>query len=238
MKKLCLYFSAMIHIVPTFFAIFIFFSLTIVFSCKGQNDTTSQIGSDVPKMEKDIMIIFQDSKGNFWFGSRENGVYRYDGKTLTQFTTKEGLCFDRIRGIQEDGDGNGTGDACEPDACPCFGSPGVPGDLADAINDAAEWRQSHPPADDFTTTCITEPTGSAYTAAQAGVPVPDAWAMGVNYNFQQGVGVCTIRRIDDHTLPNTFAAQLILVNAVEAGQCVAAAKAIQSDDPLDICTSP
>ncbi len=53
------------------------------------------------EMSKNIMVVFQDMKNNYWFGSDVQGVYRYDGKTLTQFTTKDGLRSDRVRGIHE-----------------------------------------------------------------------------------------------------------------------------------------
>ena len=50
------------------------------------------------------MIVFQDKNNNYWFAG--NGVYRYDGKSLTHFTMKDGLCSNSIRGIQEDKLGN------------------------------------------------------------------------------------------------------------------------------------
>ncbi|MBC8757659.1 diguanylate cyclase [Kordia sp. YSTF-M3] len=58
-----------------------------------------------------VRAIFEDSKGNFWFGSEE-GVCRYDGKFFTYFTEKDGLSNNQIRTIQEDTHGNiwfGTG---------------------------------------------------------------------------------------------------------------------------------
>ena len=36
-----------------------------------------------------LLGILEDSKGNIWFGSG-GGVYRYDGKTITDFKSKEG----------------------------------------------------------------------------------------------------------------------------------------------------
>jgi len=64
------------------------------------------------EIDGNIRSIFQDSKGNYWFGTNEAGVYRYDGKTLVQFTDKDGLCNNQIQNIQEDQSGNmwfGTG---------------------------------------------------------------------------------------------------------------------------------
>lgn len=64
------------------------------------------------EIDKNIRSIFQDNKGNYWFGTNGAGVYRYDGKRLTQFTVKEGLANNQIQSIQEDKFGNiwfGTG---------------------------------------------------------------------------------------------------------------------------------
>ena len=50
--------------------------------------------------------MFQDKQNNYWFSSNGEGVYRYDGKTIVNFTTKNGLSNDTIRQIQEDKFGN------------------------------------------------------------------------------------------------------------------------------------
>jgi ligand-binding sensor domain-containing protein len=63
-------------------------------------------------IDKNIRSIFQDSKGNYWFGTNDVGVYRYDGKTLFQFTEKDGLSNNQVQSIQEDQSGTiwfGTG---------------------------------------------------------------------------------------------------------------------------------
>lgn len=52
------------------------------------------------------MIIFQDQQNNYWFGTMDQGVFKYDGKKLIQFTVDDGLCSNRIRDIQEDHLGN------------------------------------------------------------------------------------------------------------------------------------
>jgi ligand-binding sensor domain-containing protein len=87
--------------------------LTIASSCHAQvkyadisPGMTGSIGKVVTEMDKSIWVIFQDRKNNYWFGSNGNGVYRYDGKTLTRFTTKDGLYSNQIRGIQQDKSGN------------------------------------------------------------------------------------------------------------------------------------
>ncbi|MFM7089638.1 MAG: two-component regulator propeller domain-containing protein, partial [Bacteroidota bacterium] len=64
------------------------------------------IGVDVTQIDKTIWTIYQDKKSNYWFGSKENGVYYYDGQRLKHITTKNGLVSNEIRGIQEDANGN------------------------------------------------------------------------------------------------------------------------------------
>lgn len=84
--------------------------LTVSFSCEGQNrpdrSTQNALGKIVQKLEETIWDIYQDKNGNHWFGSKENGVYKYDGDKLILFTTKDGLCSNAILGIQEDKSGN------------------------------------------------------------------------------------------------------------------------------------
>ncbi|NNJ82400.1 MAG: hypothetical protein HKP11_09415 [Flavobacteriaceae bacterium] len=50
--------------------------------------------------------IFQDSRGNLWFGTNVYGLMRYDGKKLEYFSKKDGLGGGRITGIIEDNAGN------------------------------------------------------------------------------------------------------------------------------------
>jgi ligand-binding sensor domain-containing protein len=50
--------------------------------------------------------ILEDKIGNIWFASAQNGVYRYDGKTITQFAEKEGLGENYAGGIAQDKAGN------------------------------------------------------------------------------------------------------------------------------------
>lgn len=64
------------------------------------------IGLTVTQIDKTIWTIYQDKKSNYWFGSKENGVYYYNGQHLKHITTKNGLVSNEIRGIQEDANGN------------------------------------------------------------------------------------------------------------------------------------
>jgi ligand-binding sensor domain-containing protein len=98
---------------------FLFFYVFILFtSCNGQTisqtenkilsdqNSTIATGETVFELDKSIWIIFQDKYNHYWFGSDGQGVYRYDGKTILHFSTKDGLLNNSIRGIQEDKLGN------------------------------------------------------------------------------------------------------------------------------------
>lgn len=89
----------------------LFIAVTIFFSCKGQEASdiilysTTVIGDTIDRIDGTIMVVFQDGNDNYWFGSKTKGVYKYDGKSLVQFTKKHGLCSNGVRGIQEDKNG-------------------------------------------------------------------------------------------------------------------------------------
>lgn len=84
--------------------------LTLLTSCKGQNfeqkKQPSIKGDTVKTLGKNVMVIYQDKKNVYWFGSWETGVYRYDGKNIINYTTKHGLPNNRVDEIQEDKLGN------------------------------------------------------------------------------------------------------------------------------------
>ena len=67
---------------------------------------TAARGEIVSELGKSVMYVFQAKNSDYWFGSNDRGVYRYDGITILNFTTKDGLVSNRIRGIQEDKSGN------------------------------------------------------------------------------------------------------------------------------------
>jgi len=94
-------------------AITLYFLLTAFTSCNGQNsykaqinDLKSEIGDTVKEPGNHLWYVYQDKKNNYWFGSNGEGVFRYDGKTILNFTVKDGLSSDSIRQIQEDESGN------------------------------------------------------------------------------------------------------------------------------------
>jgi ligand-binding sensor domain-containing protein len=61
-------------------------------SCAGQLNGT--VGNGI-----------QDKEGNLWFSTTGQGLYKYDGKSFTQFTTEHGLDNNLVWSILEDKDG-------------------------------------------------------------------------------------------------------------------------------------
>ncbi|MEO8146936.1 MAG: two-component regulator propeller domain-containing protein [Bacteroidia bacterium] len=52
-----------------------------------------------------VQCGLQDKAGNLWFGTTENGLYKYDGKSFSRFLTADGLNSNNIYCILEDKDG-------------------------------------------------------------------------------------------------------------------------------------
>jgi ligand-binding sensor domain-containing protein len=63
-------------------------------------------GEVVEQLGKGVMYVLQAKNNDYWFGSNDHGVYRYDGKSLVNFSTQDGLVSNRIRGVEEDKSGN------------------------------------------------------------------------------------------------------------------------------------
>ena len=94
--------------------IYLILILTLNFSCVDNKSTEKEViktelvntsQTDTLKFTSGIRAIFQDSKGNYWLGSHNEGVCNYDGKTFNYFTTNDGLQDNQIRSIQEDKNG-------------------------------------------------------------------------------------------------------------------------------------
>lgn len=61
-------------------------------------------GEIVADIGPSCWAVFQDRDDNYWFISDGNGVFRYRsaaGGAITQFTTKDGLAHDQVRGIEQ-----------------------------------------------------------------------------------------------------------------------------------------
>ena len=52
-----------------------------------------------------VQCGLQDKAGNLWFGTTENGLYKYDGKSFSRFLVSNGLSSNNIFCILEDNDG-------------------------------------------------------------------------------------------------------------------------------------
>jgi ligand-binding sensor domain-containing protein len=61
---------------------------------------------DTTLVSQYIRSIFQDSKGNLWFGTIGEGVVRYDVHTLTYFSSPDGFLNNTVYAINEDKNGN------------------------------------------------------------------------------------------------------------------------------------
>ena len=88
--------------------------MTLNFSCAEKQTTIKEIAqpelivapkTDTLKFTSGIRSIFQDSKGNYWFGSLQEGVAVYNGKSFNYFTSNDGLSDNQIHSIQEDKEG-------------------------------------------------------------------------------------------------------------------------------------
>lgn len=90
----------------------VFCILNILSSCNGQtnhtnisNKQTAQADT-VQQLGNNIMVVYQDTKNNYWFGSWESGLYCFNGKTMLHYSTENGLLHNRINEIREDKYGN------------------------------------------------------------------------------------------------------------------------------------
>lgn len=92
--------------------------LSLVFiSCIGQSNKEENISKSksinktinepkIPLPENGFYCGNIDREGNLWFGSRGNGVFKFDGKSFTNYTTMHGLCDNDISCISVDKKGN------------------------------------------------------------------------------------------------------------------------------------
>ncbi|HQX45146.1 MAG TPA: two-component regulator propeller domain-containing protein [Saprospiraceae bacterium] len=59
-----------------------------------------------------VQCSLQDKVGNLWFGTSENGLYKYDGKSFSRFLVTDGLNSNDVYTLLEDNEGKiwiGTG---------------------------------------------------------------------------------------------------------------------------------
>lgn len=90
------------------------FVLIFITACGGQSNSKAADGSQPYGLPQQadaqigeyVVEIFEDNAGNLWFGTMAEGAARFDGKTLTYFTTKDGLCGNTVASIAQDQEGN------------------------------------------------------------------------------------------------------------------------------------
>ncbi|MEO1627793.1 MAG: two-component regulator propeller domain-containing protein [Bacteroidota bacterium] len=78
---------------------------TINFSKQQGVSKETRHQSDILTLNRSLNHVFaieEDQHGNIWFGDRDTGAWRYDGKTLTNFTAKDGLPNPFVRVIYKD----------------------------------------------------------------------------------------------------------------------------------------
>lgn len=88
-------------------------ALPILFSCMGNKSADTSIShqeafhspTDTLKFTSGIRSIYQDTEGNYWFGSDREGVARYDGNSFSYYSIEDGLAATQVRSIQEDSRG-------------------------------------------------------------------------------------------------------------------------------------
>jgi ligand-binding sensor domain-containing protein len=85
--------------VYTLFLLFVFHT-----SC-GQNQTNSPHDSNRLKYTTAVRSILEDSKGNIWFGSYNEGACLLHNGKFQYFTTENGLRNNQVRNIYEDKNG-------------------------------------------------------------------------------------------------------------------------------------
>lgn len=94
-----------------------------LFSCKSENEETANgkvkrenatVPTSLPGVQMEVadqiaefvVEIFEDSKGNLWFGTMSKGAARYDGQELSYVSTKDGLMENTVVTIAEDHSGS------------------------------------------------------------------------------------------------------------------------------------
>lgn len=82
-------------------------------------DSSSQSKSDEAVLESESVDVqegygagdvvyhgYLDNSGTMWFATSQEGVYKFDGQTFTNYNTENGLCGNDISTVIEDNDGN------------------------------------------------------------------------------------------------------------------------------------
>lgn len=73
-------------------------------TCNAQQKLIKNLGLSNDK-GNNVHCSLEDKAGNLWFGTTGDGLFKYDGKFFTQFTTSNGLNHNSVNDILEDKDG-------------------------------------------------------------------------------------------------------------------------------------
>lgn len=99
------------HVSPMEKVTFSLLLASLLFSCAAKNEHRNEGAqsklvqasqSDTLAFTSEIRAIFQDSKGNYWFGSQNEGLAVFNGTSFSYFTASNGLSDNQIRSFQED----------------------------------------------------------------------------------------------------------------------------------------
>lgn len=90
------------------------FVISFTTSCGGQSNSNDKRDNAINERPKNVgsqigeyvVEIYQDAKGNMWFGTLGKGVAKFDGKHLKYLTTEDGFPSNRITNVIEDALGN------------------------------------------------------------------------------------------------------------------------------------
>jgi ligand-binding sensor domain-containing protein/serine phosphatase RsbU (regulator of sigma subunit) len=82
--------------------------LALALACRAYSQTYNfhNYTVDDGLSQSQVLCMFQDSKGNIWFGTNSGGACRFDGNKFTSFTDKNGLVNNIVYSICEDKKGN------------------------------------------------------------------------------------------------------------------------------------
>ena len=69
-------------------------------------DGLDHLGFEVNQLAAYIVSAYEDRKGHLWFGTMSMGAIRFDGKSLTYFTKKDGLPSNAVPSFAEDAKGD------------------------------------------------------------------------------------------------------------------------------------
>ena len=94
----------------------LFLMLIFSVSCSSQNETLKSQSTEKEVEDKSGMLYYGeqdkvtsgilDKAQNLWFGTSNEGVYRYDGKSFVHFTEQDGLSSNYVNCIVADRDGS------------------------------------------------------------------------------------------------------------------------------------